>query len=354
MQTISCYLYPNRVDVFTNVSADWLTERYRRVYNHNLKLYRGVDNKVDFQVKNSDQKASNIGTLSVVFSLVGKETQELILKKDCTVVDAAAGRITVTILENEIIDTEPGFYQFSLHTEARINNGDGTYSVTTRKALYIDSQYGTSATVEVNGDITGEPINSVKIVEFNERGAYDEQKFYYSSLIKANPELTVPQSQHTFQFKMTDYTGQIVIEASQETSSAPKEWFPVLSVDINEQNSHYENVEGKFNWFRVKHIPAGSASVATFTIAQTILNVYEVSIGAPGRGYSVGDTVLIKGDRLGGETPTNDLIITVEAVDTQGIITDISRTGLSYNGVRTFVLSGETLNIGSLDEILYR
>lgn len=354
MQTISCYLYSNRVDVFTNVSADWLTERYRRVYNHNLKLYRGVDNKVDFQVKNSDQKASNIGTLSVVFSLVGKETQELILKKDCTIIDATSGRITVTILESEIIDIEPGFYQFSLHTEARANNGDGTYSVTARRLLYIDSQYGAEATAEIGGDISGEPVNSFKIVEFNERGAYDEEKYFYSTLIKANPEITVPQSWHTFQFKMTDYTGRIVIEASQEISSAPKEWFPVKSIDITEKNSHYENIEGKFNWLRVKHTPAGAASVATFTIAQTILGNYEVSIGSPGRGYRVGDTVLIKGNRLGGETPTNDLLITVQAVDTQGIITDINWTGLSYNGVRTFVLYGETLNIGSLDEILYR
>jgi hypothetical protein len=79
-----------------------------------------------------------------------------------------------------------------------------------------------------------------------------------------------------------------------------------------------------------------------------------VSIGSPGKGYAVGDVILVKGDRLGGETPTNDLTITVEAVDTQGIITDISWIGLSYNGVRTFVLSGETSGIGSLDEILYR
>ena len=354
MQTISSYLYPNRVDAYTNVSADWLTERYRRVYNHNLKLYRGVDNKVEIQVKSSDQKSLNIGTVSVVFSLIGKESQELILKKDCTVEDAKSGRISVIIAESEIIDIEPGFYQFSLCTEARTNNNDGTYSVTTRRALYIDSQYGAEATVEVGGNISGEPIDSVKIVEFAERGAFNTEKFYYSTLIDANPEFTVPQSQHTFQFKMTDYTGTIVIEASQETSSAPKDWFPVLSVDMNEQTSHYENIEGKFNWFRIKHTPESASSVATFTIAQTILNNYEVSIGSPGKGYAVGDVILVKGDRLGGETPTNDLTITVGAVDTQGIITDISWIGLSYNGVRTFVLSGETSGIGSLDEILYR
>jgi hypothetical protein len=355
MQTISFYLYSNRVDAYTNVSADWLTERYRRVYNHNLKLHRGVDNKVDIQVKNSDQKSANIGSASVVFSLVGKETEELIIKKDCTIVDSKIGRISIIFSRNELIDLEPGFYKFSLYTETRTDNGDGTYTVNTRRPLYVDSQYEVDATVEIFGDVSGEPIDSFKIVEFAERGTFDEEKFFYSSLINANPEITVPQSWHTFQFKMSNYTGSITIEASQETSSAPKEWFPVSSeIFIDELNSYYENIEGKYNWLRVKHIPAKASKLAKFTIAQTIFGTYEVSIGSPGLGYTTGDTILIKGNKLGGETSSNDLVITVKSVGNRGVIADISWEGVSYNGVRTFVLSGETPNIGSLDEILYR
>ncbi len=354
MQTISCYLYPNRIEAYTNYGTDWLNERYRRVYNRNLKLYRGVDNRVDLQVKNSDQKTANIGSYDIVFALVGKETQEFILKKDCTVVDSNIGKVIVTITENEMNDIESGSYQYSLIAETRIDNGDGTHTVTTRRPLYIDSQYGTEATVEIGGDVFGEPKESFQIREFAERGAYNEAKFYYSTLINANPTLTVPQSQHTFQFQMTNYSGSVVIEASQESSAAPKQWVPVRSFDLSETDQHYENIEGKYNWFRIKHTPTGASSVATFTIAQTILLAYEVSIGNPGKGYSVGDTILIKGDRLGGETPTNDLTITVEAIDTQGIITDISWTGVSYNGYRTFALSGITPGLGSLDTVLYR
>ena len=60
MQFNPVYLYSNKLDVFTSPSDSWSIERYRRVYNRNLKIFRGVDNRIDIQVRNSDQKASNI------------------------------------------------------------------------------------------------------------------------------------------------------------------------------------------------------------------------------------------------------------------------------------------------------
>ena len=59
MHLISVYLYQNKIDVFTNAATAWQTERYRRVYNRNIKIYRGVDNRIDIQVRNSDQKVQH-------------------------------------------------------------------------------------------------------------------------------------------------------------------------------------------------------------------------------------------------------------------------------------------------------
>jgi hypothetical protein len=60
MQFNPVYLYPNKVDVFTTPSDIWSTERYRRVYNRNLKIFRGVDNRIDIQVRNSDKKPATL------------------------------------------------------------------------------------------------------------------------------------------------------------------------------------------------------------------------------------------------------------------------------------------------------
>ncbi len=354
MQTISVYLYPNQVQVYTNSFAEPLSERYRRVYNNNLKVHRGVDNKLDFRVMNSDQRKSNIGTASVVFSLIGKETQELIIKKDCTIQDATEGILYTILSQAELMDIQPGFYQYSLYSETRTTNSDNTYTVTSRKPLYIDSQYGALATIEVFGDVSGEPIDSVVVSKFAEHGVYTEDRYYISELIDANPQLSVPQSWHTFQFQMTNYTGAVTIEGSQSAGGNPHVWVALSDFDLAEQTTHYENIQGKYNWFRIKHTPYKTSSVASFTVAQTILLLYVVDIGNPGKGYTVGDTILIEGDKLGGESPTNNLTITVTEVDNIGQIKAIDWTGLSYNGVKTFVQSGYTPNIGTIDSVIYR
>ncbi len=85
-----------------------------------------------------------------------------------------------------------------------------------------------------------------------------------------------------------------------------------------------------------------------------MLMSYQVSVYVAGSGYQVGDTVLISGSDLGGETPTHDLTITVSAVNGIGGITGITWAGVSYNGVKTFVLSGSTNGVGTIDKVLYR
>jgi hypothetical protein len=78
MQLNSTYLYPNVVDVFLNLSATWQAERYRNVYNRNVKIYRGGDNRIDIQMKNSDQKAIPITTGYIpVFVLVNAEQEQV-------------------------------------------------------------------------------------------------------------------------------------------------------------------------------------------------------------------------------------------------------------------------------------
>jgi hypothetical protein len=85
-----------------------------------------------------------------------------------------------------------------------------------------------------------------------------------------------------------------------------------------------------------------------------MLLTYNVTLGNIGKGYSVGNTIQIKGNVLGGELGTNDLTITVSSVNADGGITGITWTGLSYNGVKTFVLNDSNITVGTLDKVLYR
>lgn len=357
MQLNPVYLYPNKVNVYLNLSSAWQTERYRNVYNRTLKLYRGGDNRVDFQVKNSDQKPIEITGYQPVFVLVN-QLEEQILKKDATIQSAATGKIYVTLSESDLWSIDKGFYRYSLILEARTANDFG-YSVTERKPTYIDSQYGISAPVEVFGDISGEPVPSVEVNIFKETRpssvGEEEPTFFTSSIIDAEYHTRKASAVHTFAFYMTNYTGEILIEASLSEGGNPSTWTELNSFQVSERSEpFYHNVEGKYRWFRVKHLPNQIDSIADFTIQQTILGYYLVDVNNAGSEYSVGDTLTVLGNILGGETPTNDLTIVVETVDNSGRILTISHNGVSYNGVQTFVRSGELSNQGTFDKVLYR
>jgi len=356
MQLISVYLYPNKVEAYTNAFSDWTEERYRKVYNRNLKIYRGVDNRIDFQVRNADEKVQTISGTVIVFSLTNKETGELLLQKDCIVQSNQTGKVYVNLSESNMRNIEPGQYIYCLHSEIRTAIDANNYIAASKKPLYIDSQYAVNATIEIYGDVFGEVQPSYETVAFEERIAYDTDRTstYYSSIISANPELTTPQSVHTFQINLTDYFGQIVIEASQEITAAPEVWTDVATLDSAGRNILYQNIIGKYNWFRIRHKPSLTSALARFTIEQTILLEYNVSIGNGGLGYQIGDTVVFKGSILGGEQPTNDLTITVTNVDDNGAITEYVWAGISYNGVRTFVLTDPAQTYGSVDKVYYR
>lgn len=356
MQLISSYLYSNKIDVFTNATAAWKTERYRRVYNRNIKIYRGVDNRIDIQVRNSDEKAADTTGSTLVFNLVERETQKLVAKKDCSTAVASTGKYYVTLTEEDMLDIEKGFYQYSIYNETRTDNGDGTYFVTSRTPLYMDGQYGTNSIIEIFGSGEGEVQPSARVTSFSLHESFSEpfSTYYISSIIDARPRTTNPQSLHTFQMFFTNYSGQVVVQGSISEGGNPQVWTDITALNLSSETAKNVNITGKYNFFRVKHIPGHASSIATFTIAQTISGVYDVDIGNGGSGYVVGDTILIKGNSLGGETTGNDLTITVDSIGPRGSVRTISWTGVSYSGVKTFVLSGETPNIGTFDKILYR
>ncbi len=260
MQAISVYLYPNKVDVFTNLHSDWLQERYRRVYNRTVKIYRGVDNRIDLQVRNSDEKAVSITGYNFVFNLINPETQKLLVTKDCLDVDDSSpnrGRLYVILTESELSSIEPGSYHYTIVRESRQSLGDGTYSVTQREPMYIDSQYGSHAVIEIGNNIQGEPVDSLKVISFRNYEVFDptDRKYFISSIIDAKPEVNSPQSLHTFQFNMTGYSGEIVIQGSLSEGGNPQVWTDLETVIVSQDNILYQNITGKYNWFRVKHFP---------------------------------------------------------------------------------------------------
>lgn len=71
----------------------------------------------------------------------------------------------------------------------------------------------------------------------------------------------------------------------------------------------------------------GSGTGATFTIAKNRTDGYKVIDFTGGDSYTIGESFTISGANLGGASPANDAIITIDDVDANGSITETSITG---------------------------
>lgn len=251
MQVNPVYLYRNKITVFTSAEP-WTIERYRQVYQRNFKIYRGVNNKLDVQIRNSDQKPYNISDHTLVFNLIERETQRLLVSKDFTITSAAQGQITVTVTEAELNNIAHGLYNYSIIKEVRENG------VTISSApLYVDSQYGSLGVIEVFSDLYGETKESQVIDNFAiipETWPNDDTS--KSELAYASPEFASTQTIHTFAIYQNNYEGVVTIEGSLETGGTPRagKWATLAEIEYP-STTKYINVEGKWNWFRIKHLP---------------------------------------------------------------------------------------------------
>jgi hypothetical protein len=363
MQLNSSYLYPNRIDVFTSLLDSWTSERYRKVYNRNLKIYRGVDNRIDIQVKNSDQKSISVSNSSLVFNLVTREGKNLVLKKDCVLVadnldKNLKGRAYVVLSKQEMLAIETGFYDYSLMMETRTSVGDGEHVVVSSTILYMDSQFDAIGTIEVGEDLSGEISPSIEISSFllSDPLASDASvgEFYVSDIIDTNRSIQTAHSFHTFQFFCSGFTGRVEIQGSIEKSATPRDWTTIQEFEFENVVNDYKNVTGKWNWFRIKHSAIDNGT-ARFTVGQTTEGSYSVSIYDGGGAYKVGDVITIIGSSLGGANGINDLDITVTGVNYAGSINSITWSGTSIFGTRSFVLKGTGLpSTGTIDKVLYR
>lgn len=363
MQLIPIYLYPNRIVAYVNSS--WTKERFRKVYNRNLKIFRSTGNKIDLQVKNGDQKPVDIIGKNLVFNLFSQDSGRLLISRDCEIL-GNNGRAEIKIQDEDLNDLDPGFYNYSLILEKREPIDSTTYRVTSSEPLYINEQYGSISVLEIAGDLQGSPRPTEEIKEFtyvNPRTQGEPDSLYFiSSIIDARPNATNPQTLHTFQIYFTDFDGKITIQGSMSRGGAPERWIDIgddaISPGGNDFKTDgnpviYKNVTGKWNWFRIKqtgHIGTN----ASFVIEQTNLGNYVVGLRNGGTNYSVGEVLIIEGRRLGGSIPENNLVITVTDIGTNGVITDFDYSGISIAGFKTFVLEPVETIKGTIDKILYR
>ena len=259
MQNLPIYLYPNSLDVILDLDAT--TKGVNQVmYQRDLKIQKGIKNKVRIQFKNSDQKRipiSNTGTY--VFSMFDATSQRLLIQKNLTVLDdgsalALRGLAELTLTENDTLDLDVSDYKFGVKY---LDSSDNTYL-----PAYSNTYYGVSGTLHLLQDVYPVLQPSQEVTEFqltyiDGNGGQGYYQFQ-SGNVYASPEFNGNTALHTVAMYMTNFKGTVYVQGTLYNS--PAAFGRYVTVATREYDGFsgidYLNFNGIFSYVRFIFKPA--------------------------------------------------------------------------------------------------
>jgi hypothetical protein len=365
MQKISSYLYPNRIELLADLAT--FTVEYVNVYQRTIKIYKGINNTIEFDIKNADQKRIPLAS----YIVNNASTIKL------NVMDASGNALPNSPYTINPVTEKPGIAVVTIPSAdlANLDSQFLKYSVTIGNTLlYADSRFGAVGTIELVGDaipiVKKDRVYDTFTAEIDLKG----QPIYHSSAIPAKFYEAVPTQQLSFNIEFSGdanvpgsgFTGSVWIEATKNhtiNTEAFKGAEYLRSETFEDRTTPWSPAAlpiGEYQYFRVSYAtPTATGLGATFNVTTNGTD-YVVEVRAGGTGYAVGAKLKIVGSVLGGVDGINDLIITVQSVDgaSTGYISSYSVSsvkGISWNGLAventgTFVVTGKNIT-GTVDKV---
>jgi len=363
MQKISSYLYPNRIELLADL-AGYSTE-FTNVYQRTVKLYNGIDNTIEFDIKNADQKRINLTTLSNIELNVMDASGQALPNSPYTVTPfnqtTLKGLASVTIPEDDLTDLTDQFLKFSV---TAVKDGKDVM-------LYGDSRFGATGTIELIGNampVFRDPrIFKTFTAEIDLKGI----PTYHSSAIPATFYEAVPTEELSFSVSLKGFTGSVWLEATKQ-NTINLEAFKGAQIINSTTLSNFTGIwsptvngstdipVGEYKYFRISYSTPYSNGIGSSYSVTLNNGSYNVSIRAGGTGYAPGSQIKVLGSVIGGVDGINDLIITITSVDaSSGIVPSsyaissvntISWTGVAAAGSATYIVSGTNIT-GTVDKV---
>lgn len=217
-------MYSTQVFVYTQrqivILLSGLSPRsYMPQYAKPLTLNKGVDNQIQFQFLNQEQKPVDITGKSITCRIINYEGNEVLLEKALTLQLPATGIAALFLNSADLagIDAQKCYYSLAIPV------GGCDYPV------FVDSNAGARGDMNIVNSVLPSFIPSMPISiptgqffpNTNPEGNSDSDITYYTSVINTNDSPIL-----TLQAQYTDYYGNIVIEGSTNVDS---DWYPILT-----------------------------------------------------------------------------------------------------------------------------
>lgn len=212
MQKIQVYLYPNRITVLTNLDENLTNTEWRIVYQRQVKIYKGIDNIIEIEVKNNDQKRVEIGISQLKLVLMDQSRNHIGTYTAQSLEDSTqVGLARLTIPASDLQNLDPQFLKFAVY---QVND------IFENILTYTDSQFGALGSIQLLDGINSITSTTRRYdrwtTETNYQGSRWEQRkiWHISEAIPLTDYRAQPVQQVTLKIKMNDYSGTIYVEGT--------------------------------------------------------------------------------------------------------------------------------------------
>jgi len=344
MYSTQVYLYQQltRVLLMDTGGGETFIYRYDPVYAKRLTINKGVDNVILFEFVNQEQKPVNITGSGFVFRVINTESNELLLQKDMTILNAATGRAKVQFSGSELLEVlaQPASYSIQ-----RTQPGGG-YS----DAVFVDAQAGARAPIDIVDSVLPQYVPSAPLTipttELSNQFSYEGSGMeyfsaspywngnpngqsnwnswvnpqFYSSFIEPRYAVT------TIQMDLVGYTGTIKAQAAENYQSV---WYNISDsvTYLNETRTIHWTIQGWYPLVRLafdsslfavpfyqNQVPAIAAAICEDGVVTSIQMINN------GSGYAAPPKVTIIGNGAGARaraiwSPETGAVTGIEVLD---------------------------------------
>lgn len=219
------------------------------VYSKPLTLHKGVDNQIQFQFLNQEQKPIDITGKEITCRIISSTGNVLLLQKALTLQLSATGIAALILNAADLADIDAqkcyytleipvGEFDFPVFVDPNAGARGDLYIVNSILPNFVPSQ-----PVSIP---TGQPFPNLS------QAANISAQTYYSSVITTedNPILTI-------QAQYIDYSGNVLIEGSTIVNG---DWYPIeLHEYANTTETHGYTLRGFHPYVRMTFISDGGA-----------------------------------------------------------------------------------------------
>ena len=253
MQKISSYLYSNRVVVNLDLASSPL--EWRIVYQKKLKIYKGFENVVELDIKNSDQKRIDVSALTLQCVIIDTLGQE-IYTADVTHNDTP-GLATFTIPATALAPVSPQFLRYTVYI---LNDDD------TKSPIYGDTQFGITGMIDYIGDALPQLLLPKVLSNFTYlHDTATSVQTFYSDSVEINPPNDITSTPVlTLDFVANALAAEVKVQMTKDpVVSTATVWTTLETFTITTSTSTlsktYDSTDGFDNeagWLRVTYVRA--------------------------------------------------------------------------------------------------